>query len=84
MAKIEITRYQCDVCKEEFENEKDVVMTRVPCFGGERNEYHSEVGLDLCRKCADNLRDIIYWNFAEISDYYGVHIRNKQKKEKVV
>lgn len=78
MAKVEIIRYQCDVCKEEFKKSTDVESTCIPCFGGERNEYHSEVSLDLCEKCSGNIRDVIYWHFAEIQDYYGVHVRNKQ------
>ena len=78
MAKLEIIRYQCDVCKEEFKNEKDVENTQIPCYGGERSEYHSECGLDLCKKCSENLRKIIYTNFAEIQNYHGLHITNKQ------
>lgn len=79
MAKIEIIRYQCDVCKAEFESEKELEPTHIPCYGGECNEYNSEVQLDLCKECSRNIRKIIYDNFADIQDYYGVHIRNKQK-----
>ena len=81
MAKVEIIRYQCDVCKEEFKNSLDVKETFIPCFGGERNEYHEEVRVDLCKKCAYNLRNIIYCHFAEINNYYGIHIKNKQNND---
>lgn len=78
MAKIETVRYQCDVCKAEFKNATDVTETHIPCYGGERNEYHSNCRLDLCKECSGNIRQIIYEHFAEIQDYYGMHIRNKQ------
>lgn len=81
MAKIETIRYQCDVCKEEFKNATDVTETRVPCYGGERNEYYSECNLDLCKECSANIRKIIYTHFAQIQNYYGVHIVNKQMGE---
>jgi len=81
MAKVEIIRYECDVCKKEFKNAKDVEETSVPCFGGERNEYGSNVRIDLCKECASNLREVIYQHFAEINNYYGVHIKNKQNND---
>ena len=37
MSKIEKIIYKCDVCEKEFENPKDVVMTSIPCYGGERD-----------------------------------------------
>lgn len=80
MAKIEIIRYQCDVCGKEVEKEKDLHGTVIPCYSGERNEYLTECPVELCKECSENIRKIIYENFAEIQDYYGVHIRNKQMK----
>ena len=77
MAKVEIIKYRCDVCKAEFENEKEVEETHIPCYGGERNEYHSECIVDLCNDCSKKLREVIYKNFAQISDYYGIHITKK-------
>lgn len=77
MAKVEIVRYQCDVCKAEFEKEKDVESTAIPCYGGERNEYNSMCSLDLCKECAGKIRQVIYDNFAEISVYHGTYIRKK-------
>ncbi len=74
MAKIEKITYQCDVCKTEYENEKDMTSTIVPCYGGERNEYHTECRLDLCLECSKKLREVIYQNFAHITDYYGLQI----------
>ena len=81
MAKIQIIRYQCDVCKSEFEKEKDLESTHIPCYTGADNTGHAECKVDLCKKCAKNLREIIYKSFAQIQDYYGIHIINKQKKE---
>ena len=81
MAEVEIIRYQCDVCKKEIKNKHNVEHTNIPCFGGERNEYRSEAKIDMCEKCADNLRNIIFKHFAEIQNYYGVHIKDKQRKE---
>ena len=80
MSKIEKIIYKCDVCEKEFENPKDVAMTSIPCYGGERGEYLTDAAVDLCIKCSKNIRKVIYNNFAEISDWYGVHIRNKQKE----
>ncbi len=74
MAKIERVTYQCDVCKACYENEKELICTSVPCYGGERNEYLTECKLDLCKECSTKLREIIYHNFAHITDYYGLQI----------
>lgn len=74
MAKIEVIKYQCDICKAEFNEEKEVTKTIVPCYGGDRNEYHSECSLDLCKECSTKLREVIYKNFAHITDYYGLQI----------
>lgn len=76
MAIIEKITYQCDVCKAEFENEKDIESQTVPCYGGERNEYFSECSLDLCVKCSTKLREVIYHNFANITNYHGIQISN--------
>lgn len=78
MAKIQIVKYQCDVCGAEFDKEEDLESTHIPCYGGERNDYNSEVEIDLCKDCAKNLREIIYKNFASINNWYGVQITNKQ------
>ena len=74
MARIEKITYQCDVCKTEYESEKDIKSTVVPCYGGERNEYYTECALDLCVECSKKLREAIYHNFAHITDYYGLQI----------
>lgn len=79
MARIEKVTYQCDVCKKEFKNEKDVKSTTIPCYGGEQNEYLSECSVDLCAECASKLRKVIYDNFAEINNYHGLNIRRKEK-----
>lgn len=77
MAKVEIIKYQCDVCKAEFKNANDVRETNIPCYGGESNNYHSSCRLDLCNDCSERIRKVIYDNFAQISDYYGIHVKNK-------
>lgn len=66
--------YECDVCKNKFEEENKIISTTVPCYGGERNEYQTETTIDLCEECGSKLRKIIYKNFAQISDYYGTQI----------
>ena len=81
MAKIETIRYQCDVCKAEFENKKNVTSESIPCYGGERNEYHSSCKLDLCKECSEKIRKVIYDNFAQINDWYGLHVTKKQMGE---
>ena len=77
MAKIQITKYKCDICNKEFDSEKDVKATHIPCYGGERCEYHDEAQVDLCKDCSTKLREVIYNNFARIQNYYGIHISAK-------
>jgi len=71
--------YECDVCKNKFEEENKIITTTVPCYGGERNEYNTECTIDLCDDCGKKLRKVIYDNFAQITDYYGVQITNIRK-----
>lgn len=75
MAKIEIVRYQCDVCKKEFENKEEVKSESVPCYG--EGSYHSQAAVDMCNECAKKIRKVIFDNFAEIRDYYGLSVEKK-------
>lgn len=81
MAKIQVIRYKCDVCKKEFENEKDIKNEDIPCYSGEGNCYLSSTKVDLCETCSKKIREVIYNNFAEISDYYGLFIKKKYENE---
>ena len=75
MAKIEIVRYKCDICKNEFENEKSIKSESVPCYG--EGTYHTNVRVDMCEECSTKIRKVIYDNFAEIRDYYGLSVKKK-------
>ena len=74
MAKIKIIRYKCDICGMEYEDEKSVTTEKVPCYGGESSQYNSTADVDMCKACSDKIRKVIYDNFAEINDYYGLNI----------
>ena len=75
MAKIEIIRYQCDVCKKEFESEKQIKAESVPCYG--EDSYPTNARVDMCEECAKKIREVIYDNFAEIRDYYELSVTKK-------
>ena len=75
MAKIEIVRYKCDVCGKEFESEKQIKAESVPCYG--EGSYHTSAKVDMCQECSAKIRQIIYDNFAEIRDCYGLSIEKK-------
>lgn len=75
MAKIEIVKYKCDVCGKEFEKEKDIRKETVPCYS--EGSFHSSTTLDMCGECSAKIRKVIYDNFAEIRDYYGLYVKKK-------
>ena len=75
MAKIEIVRYKCDICQKEFENKKSIKSESVPCYG--EGTYHTNVRVDMCEECSTKIRKVIYDNFAEIRDYYGLSVKKK-------
>lgn len=76
--KIEIVKYKCDVCGRTFDAEKDIRKESVPCYG--EGTYPTSTKIDMCNKCSQKLREIIYDNFAEIRDDYGVSIKKKFKE----
>lgn len=75
MAKIEIVRYKCDICNKEFETQKSIKSESVPCYG--EDYYHTNARVDMCEECAKKIREVIYDNFAEIRDYYGLSVKKK-------
>ena len=75
MSKIEIIRYKCDICKKEFESEKQIKAELVPCYGD--GAYHTNARVDMCEECSSKIRKVIYDNFAEIRDYYGLSVKKK-------
>ena len=75
MSKIEIVRYKCDICNKEFESEKSIKSESVPCYG--EGAYHTNARVDMCEDCAKKIREVIYDNFAEIRDYYGLSVTKK-------
>lgn len=74
MSKIEIVRYKCDICEKEFENEKSIKSESVPCYG---EGYYTNARVDMCEECSTKIRKVIYDNFAEIKDYYGLSVKKK-------
>lgn len=77
MSKIEIIKYKCDICNKEFENEKSIKSESVPCYGGEEGAYRTNACMDLCEECSTKIRRVIFDNFAEIIDYYGLSVKKK-------
>ena len=75
MSKIEIVRYKCDICNKEFENEKSIKSESVPCYG--EDNYLTTTRLDMCEECSKKIREVIYDNFAEIRDCYGLSVTKK-------
>ena len=75
MSKIEIVRYKCDICNKEFENSKSIKSESIPCYG--EDTYHTNTRLDMCEECSTKIRKVIYDNFAEIRDYYGLSVTKK-------
>lgn len=75
MAKIEIVKYKCDVCGKEFDKEKDINKEKVPCYAD--GTYLTSTTLDMCKECSEKIRKVIYDNFAEIHDYYGLSVKKK-------
>ena len=75
MSKIEIIRYKCDICKKEFESEKQIKAESVPCYGD--GAYHTNAKVDMCEECSAKIRKVIYDNFAEIRDDYGLSVKKK-------
>lgn len=75
MSKIEIIRYKCDICKKEFESEKSIKAESVPCYG--EGTYHTNARVDMCEECSTKIRKVIYDNFAEIRDCYGLSVKKK-------
>ena len=76
MAKILITKYKCDICGKEFDDPKEISATSIPCYGVGMTP-NDATQVDLCEKCGRILREIIWDNFAEISDDYGLSIKKK-------
>lgn len=76
MAKIVTTLYQCDVCRKAFDKETDVSKHSVPCYGGNDN-FQTTTSVDLCYDCASKLRQVIFDQFAEIHDDFGLQIKKK-------
>lgn len=73
--KIVIVNYRCDVCGRTFYAENDIQKESVPCYG--EGTYPTSTKIDMCNKCSQKLREIIYDNFAEIRDNCGVSIKKK-------
>lgn len=75
MSKIVITKYKCDVCGEEFSDEKKIQTIKVPCCGETIEIVFTNI--DVCKDCLLKMRNVIYDDFAEIVDSYGLHIKKK-------
>lgn len=73
--KIEIIKYKCDVCGKEFDLKGGIKKETVPCYS--EGMYHTSAMIDLCDDCASRLRKVIFDNFAEIRDCYGITIKKK-------
>lgn len=79
MSKIIIEKYKCDICGKEVEKETDLRKETVPCYG--EGSFFTQTSVDMCDDCASRLRKIIYQNFAEIRDNYGLTVKQVFKKD---
>lgn len=79
MSKIIIEKYKCDICGKEVEKEADLRKETVPCYG--EGSFFTQISVDMCDNCASRLRKIIYQNFAEIRDNYGLTVKQVFKKD---
>ena len=54
---------------------KSIKSESVPCYGD--GAYHTNARVDMCEECAKKIRKVIYDNFAEIRDCYGLSVKKK-------
>lgn len=64
MAKRNITIYECDLCKKDVKNEKDLTSIKLPCF--ENGEYYfwddSFTTIDCCNDCTEKIARLLVEN----------------------
>ena len=83
MAKITTTKYVCDVCKAELDDEKALKSTPVlgrgfDCEG--RGWAIEEIRVDMCDQCRRRLFDLIFSKYAEVDSGYSVTVKRKDKE----
>ncbi len=64
MAKRNITIYECDLCKTEVKNEKDLTQIKLPCFENEEHFFLDDnfTTIDCCNDCAEKIAKLLAKN----------------------
>ena len=73
MAKREIIIYECDLCKKEIKNERDLTKVQLPYFDEDTDYYFGYADeYDCCEECATKIAKLLGKHIGYYDEEKGV------------